>query len=127
MTRTASTQYLYQEEIYKIGPKLLIVIDKPWSEVSGDENILLEKILKALKLSLAAVQIQTTFQFSVEDFKIFSPSFIIAFGSKLKNSDKMYEAIQMDGTTLVAADGLDNLDEVKKRNLWITLRQLFQN
>ena len=127
MTKTLSTQYLYQEEIYKISPKLLIVINKSWSEVSLEENILLEKILKALKLSLASAQILTRSEFLIEDFRVFAPSFIIAFGSKLTNSEKMYEEIQIDGTTLVVADALDKLDEVNKRNLWVTLRQLFNN
>ena len=127
MTQTSPSQYLYQEEIYKISPKLLIVINKPWSEVSGEENILLEKILKALKLSLASAQILTRSEFLIEDFRVFAPSFIIAFGSKLTNSERMYEGIQIDGTTLVAADALDKLDEVKKRNLWLTLKQLFHN
>ena len=118
-------QYLYPEEIYKISSKVLIVIDKPWSEITGDENILLDKILKALKLSLASVQIQTRPEFSIEDFKIFAPSFILAFGSKLRNSDKMYEELQMDGTPIVVAEALDQLDDVRKRNLWLTLRESF--
>lgn len=118
-------QYLYPEEIYKISSKVLIVIDKPWSEITGDENILLDKILKALKLSLGSVQIQTRPEFSIEDFKIFAPSFILAFGSKLRNSDKMYEELQMDGTPIVVAEALDQLDDVRKRNLWLTLRESF--
>ena len=118
-------QYLYPEEIYKISSKVLIVIDKPWSEITGDENILLDKILKALKLSLASVQIQTRPEFSIEDFKIFAPSFILAFGSKLRNSDKMYEELQMDGTPIVVAEALDHFDDVRKRSLWLTLRESF--
>jgi len=127
MTRTSLLQHLYQEEIYNIAPKLLIVIDKQWSEVSIDETILLEKIVKALKLTLASVQILTRSEFLPLDFQAFAPDYIIAFGSKLKNSGRLYEAIQTDGATVVVADALDRLDEVKKRNLWITLRQVFQN
>ena len=127
MTPTSLLQNLYQEEIYKIDPKLLIVIDKKWSEVSTEETSLLEKILKALKLTLASVQILTRSEFLPEDFQAFAPDHIISFGTKLKNSEKMYEAIRMDGATIVVADSLDLLDEVKKRNLWITLRQVFQN
>jgi hypothetical protein len=123
MTQTPPLQYLYSEEIYKVSPKLLIVIDKPWSNVTNDEKILLDKILKALKQSLASVQIQTRREFSIEDFKVFTPSFVLAFGSKLRNSDKMYEEIQMDGTSIVVADDLDQLDDVRKRNLWLTLRE----
>jgi DNA polymerase III psi subunit len=127
MTQTSLLQNLYQEEIYKIPSKLLIVIDKQWAEVSIDETILLEKILKALKLTLASVQILTRSEFLPKDFQAFKPDYILAFGSKLKNSDRTYEAIQTDATTIVVADALDLLDEVKKRNLWATLRQVFQN
>jgi hypothetical protein len=35
----------------------------------------------------------------------------------------MYEEIQMDGTSIVVADDLDQLDDVRKRNLWLTLRE----
>ena len=127
MTQTSLLQNLYQEEIYKIAPKLLIVIDKQWSEVSIDEIVLLEKILKALKLTLASVQVLTRSEFLPQDFQAFAPDHVIGFGSKLENSERMYEAIQTDGITVVVADALDRLDEVKKRNLWATLRQVFQN
>ena len=127
MTQTSLLQNLYQEEIYKIAPKLLIIIDKQWSEVSIDEIILLEKILKALKLTLASVQILTRSKFLPNDFQAFTPDYILAFGSKLKDSERMYEAIQTAGTTVVLADALHLLDDAKKRNLWLTLRQVFQN
>jgi hypothetical protein len=127
MIQTTLLQNLFQEEIYKIDPKLLVVIDKEWSEISTDECVLLEKILKALKLTLASVQILTRPEFLPNDFRAFAPANVIAFGSKLKNSEKMYEGIQIDGTTVVVADALDHLDEAKKRNLWLTLRQVFQN
>jgi len=124
MTEIRPSQYLYQEEIYKINPKFLVVIDKPWPEVTGDEKILLEKILNALKLTLASVQILTRAEFSIEDFRAYSPSFILAFGSKLRNSDTMYNEIKVNETTIVVSDALDQLDETKKRNLWLTLRQV---
>jgi hypothetical protein len=126
MTQTL-LQNLFQEEIYKIDPKTLVVIDKEWSEISTDECILLEKILKALKLTLASVQILSRSEFLPNDFRAFAPANIIAFGSKLKNSEKMYEGIQIEGTTIVVADALDQLDEAKKRNLWLTLKQVFQS
>ncbi len=121
---TSLLQHLYQEEIYRIDPKFLVVIDKPWSEVSGDEKTLLEKILKALKLSLASVQILTASEFSTADFKAYAPSFILAFGSKLRDSETMYSEVKVSGISIVVADALDQLDEAKKRTLWLTLRPL---
>lgn len=116
---------LYREEIYKVKPKALIVINKPWSDISAEESILLEKILKASKLSLASVQIVTRSSFSAEDFKVFSPPFIIAFGSTLENSDKMYASISTGETNVIVAHELSELDDERKRNLWITLKQAF--
>ena len=127
MTHTPWVDKLYQEEIYRVKPKTLVIIAKPWSDFSEDEHRLLEKILKSLQLSLASVQIMVRTEFSAGDFEAFSPPFIIAFGATLKDSDKMYEEIQANGTKIVVAHELDQLDEGRKRNLWITLKQVFHS
>ena len=127
MTEAHLLPNLYQEEIYRIKPKILIVVNAPWSEVTDDEIILLEKILAASKLTLASVHVICRPEFSVRDFKVFSPPIIVAFGSKLKNSDKVYEALSIEGTTVVVADALHQLDDTRKRNLWATLKQVFHS
>jgi hypothetical protein len=127
MSRGSLLKHLYQEEIYLIKPKVLVVINKPWVDVTEDEAILLEKILRALKLSLAAVQVVERSVFSPGDFDTFAPRYIIAFGSTLKGSDKLYEEIKADKTTVVIAHSLNELDEMRKRNLWVTLKQVFRS
>lgn len=127
MSQTHPLETLYSEELYNIQGKVLIVISKPWSEIQDDERTLLGKILSAVKLSLSSVQIINRAEFSVADFKTYQPSNIVAFGATLKNSTKMYEKITAEGCAIVVADALDQLDDLRKRNLWITLKQLFHS
>jgi hypothetical protein len=127
MTQTPPLVNLYPEELYKIKSKVLIVLSKPWSEVGDEEIILLGKILNAVKLSLAAVQIITRAEFTVEDFECYQPTCIIAFGSILKDSTKKYETLSIGGIPIVVADELLDLDDVRKKNLWLTLKQVFHS
>jgi hypothetical protein len=127
MTHTPWVEKLYQEELYRINPKTLVIITKTWSDLSEVEYNLLEKIIKSLQLSLASIQVVVRSQFSVDDFQAFAPPFIIAFGAALRNSDKMYEEIRVNGTKVVVAHELGQLDETRKRNLWITLKQVFHS
>ncbi len=127
MTQTHPLENLYQEELYKINPKVTVVIPRPWSDILPDELSLLGKILNAVKLSLDAVQIVTKKQFSIDDFKTSQPPCIIAFGSILKDSSTMYENLLIGGTSVVVAHELRALDDAAKKSLWITLRQVFHS
>ena len=127
MTETNPLESLYSEELYNIPPKVLIVISKPWSEIQEDEKTLLGKILGSVKLSLSSVQIINRVEFGFDDFNSYRPVCIIAFGATLKNSTRMYEKITAEGCAIVVADALDQLDDLRKRNLWITLKQLFHS
>jgi hypothetical protein len=127
MTQIHPLETLYPEELYDIQGKVLIVIARPWSEIQENERTLLGKILSAVKLSLSSVQIIYRAEFSAADFKIYRPSNIVAFGATLKNSTKMYEKITAEGSAIVVADALDQLDDLRKRNLWLTLKQLFHS
>jgi hypothetical protein len=103
------------------------VISKSWSEMQDEEIILLGKILNAVKLSLAAVQVVTRRAFSAEDFKFFQPACIIAFGATLKDSTKMYENLTLDGIPIVVAHEFNQLEDTRKKNLWLTLKQVFHS
>jgi hypothetical protein len=127
MTQTHPLGNLYSEELYNIPPKVLIVISKPWSEIQDDEKTLLGKILGAVKLTLSSVQIINRREFGFNDFHAYGPACIIAFGATLKNSTKKYEKIAGDQTAIVVADELRQLDDVRKRNLWLTLKEVFHS
>jgi hypothetical protein len=118
---------LYQEELFQITPKVLVIISKPWSALNNDEVILLGKILHAVKLSLAKVQIMTRIEFSVDDFKIYRPTYLIAFGARCKDSAEMYENLSINEASIVVAHDIDQLDDARKKRLWQTLKQVFQS
>jgi hypothetical protein len=127
MTQTYPLENLYTEELYNLPPKVLIVISKPWSQIQEEEKTLLGKILSAVKLSLSSVQIINRAEFVVADFESFRPNCIVTFGAILKNSNKMYEKIMNEQTAIVVADELHQLDDLRKRNLWLTLKQVFHS
>jgi len=117
---------LYQEELYRIPAKVIVVISKPWEEVTYEDRTLLSKILGSVKLSLASVQIKVSQEFSIKDFYPLVPTYIIAFGATLKNSSKRYQHLSIEDISIIMADELNQLDDLKKRSLWLALKQIFQ-
>jgi hypothetical protein len=124
MSQSSPLESLYQEDLYRISGKVILIFSKPWEEILEDEKKLLSKILVAVKLTTASVQIITRGEFALEDLKEYNPTYILAFGATLKNPFKKYEPISIGGTSLLLADQLDDL---KKRNLWVALKQMFQS
>jgi hypothetical protein len=118
---------LYQEELYRLPGKVIVVISRPWEEITLDDRTLLSKILGSMKLTLASVQIKISQEFSIEDFYPLAPTYIIAFGATLKNSsNKKYEHLSIEDISVILADELNELDDLKKRSLWLSLKQIFQ-
>jgi hypothetical protein len=116
---------IYQEDIYLIPAPLLIIISKPWHEVSEAEVDTLSKMLKAIKLSLASVQILVRNEFEVSQLSAFSPTRILAFGATLTKPFKHYENINSGGVSIIISESLDQLDDQKKKSLWTALRVMF--
>jgi hypothetical protein len=116
---------LYQEEIYSIPSKILIVLSKSWNELKEDDKALLIKILGSVKLSIASVVIATIPHFSEESLEPYSPSRIIAFGATSAENQKQYELIRMGDVPLIQAHDLHLLDDARKKSLWLALKQMF--
>jgi hypothetical protein len=116
---------LYTEELYQVPPRLLVVISKPWSQVSEEERTVLTKMLVAVKLSLAAVHILHRTELSLNDLAAFNLEKVLCFGASLKGASKLYEHVVIDRTSVIVADALESLDDVKKKNLWLALKQMF--
>lgn len=116
---------LYQEEIYLVRPRALILIDKPWEHVSQDERVLLAKILGSVKLTLSTVQILHRESASLNELAPFNPERVIAFGTRVSPVHKKYEYLPVDGFHVIASDSLSMLDDAKKKSLWLALRQMF--
>jgi len=115
----------YTEDLYKIPGKNAIAINCRWSTVSVEERALLSKILGAVRLDLAAVQVIFTKELQMSEWAE-KPKRLIAFGLTIAGVSK-YEVITTPQTQLVLADSLSELmnDDGLKKKLWQCLKQLF--
>jgi hypothetical protein len=125
MAESSVFENLYHEELYLVPARTLVLVDKPWGEITEEEKILLNKILGSVKLSVATVQILHNNALSVTDLLPFNPSRVISFGVSLSPVQKTYEYIPIDGFDVIVSDGLSNLDDARKKSLWVALRQMF--
>jgi hypothetical protein len=115
----------YSEEVYRLSTPPLIVISKRWNELSPFEIELLSKILQAIGLSLAAVQVRHQIDLNLNDLHPI-PSHVIGFGVTSKGIEKN-EVITTPHSRLVITESLQSLvqDEETKKKLWKALKQLF--
>jgi len=126
MKETSTLENLFQEELYALSPKVLVILATDWSSLPESDQLLLAKILGSVKRSLASVQIITRREFEVSDVVIYNPSHIIAFGSIVKNMSKTYELHYIQEIPAILADDLQKLDDAKKKSLWGALKQMFK-
>jgi hypothetical protein len=116
---------LFQEDLYQIPGKVLIIIPVAWDAVTQEEKSILTKILAALKLNLETVQIISRSAVAIETLLPFSPAQIISFGVSFQPEVKSYETVIVNDIKVICADALHMLDDQKKRNLWLALRSMF--
>jgi hypothetical protein len=122
---TLVAESLYQEDIYLIPGKTLILLPVEWDAVSQEERNTLSKILAAVKLKLEMVQIISRPSVSLQTLLPFSPTRIISFGVPFQPDIKPYETVLSNDVKVIYADTLEVLDDQKKRNLWLALRVMF--
>jgi hypothetical protein len=125
VSQSSVLENLYSEELYQVPAKVMVVIPKPWKEITEEERTVLSKMLVAVKLSMAAVHVVTRSHFSLEDFKAFPFQKVLAFGSTFSGSSKLHEHLSENGASVILADALGQLDDAKKKSLWQALRQMF--
>ncbi|MEO7991009.1 MAG: hypothetical protein ABI663_15785 [Chryseolinea sp.] len=125
MSQTNPLESLFQEELYILPSPLLIILSKPWGELTAEELNTLTRMLNAVKLSLASVQIIIRKEFTLEELSAYSPERILAFGSSLKESSALYENLSIGGISVIISESLSQLDDTKKKNLWIALKKMF--
>ncbi|MBT1687312.1 hypothetical protein [Dawidia soli] len=117
--------YLYPEDLYSLPPRVLVILSDPWENLSEADQTTLTKMITALRLNIAAVQIITRAAFTAADLAAYAPTKVIALGATLQGSSRLYESFTHDGLPVVVADALPRLDDLKKKNLWLALRQMF--
>ena len=128
MSYSNPIEQLYQEELYNLGPKLLIIIPMPWSSLPETDQVLLSKILTFVKQTLSSVQVLSLIETDTDDLLIYRPSRIIAFGSIIKASGKTiqsYQPYRHEPVVVLQADSLGELGDPKKKILTNALREMF--
>ncbi|MBS1976923.1 MAG: DNA polymerase III subunit psi [Bacteroidetes bacterium] len=119
-------QISFTEEIYRIQPPVMVIIDKPWQQLDEEYKVLLGKILVAIKLSLSSVTIIHQENLNLSELAerarltmafIHPPSGI-----------PVYEPIRSGDTTTLVAEPLDAIaaQEDSKRKLWNCLKSIAQ-
>ncbi len=117
----ALRESIFLDSIYKIEEPLSIILHKPWNTISEDEKTLLAKILSSIKQSLQSVTIIHSEIFYADELV---NSTVILFGSKASPAITPYTLTKLGSNQFIQADGLGELDDVKKKTLWAALKQL---
>ncbi|MBT1702406.1 hypothetical protein [Chryseosolibacter indicus] len=116
---------LYQEELYKINSSVMIVLPTPWHKILDEEKALLTKILSSVKTSIDSVLIVQEPKLTEQVLGVYKPGKVLLFGSSLETDIKSYERHVINGVSVIKADELGKLDDVKKKNLWVAMKQMF--
>lgn len=116
---------IFTEELYRLPGKVLILLPSPWQSLQPDEEVLLRKIVTSIKLSLDGVQVLHRTETDIDSLKVYNPSHIISFGTKLTPNAKLFVAETIEGIQIVQSEALSKLDDSKKKSLWNALKQAF--
>lgn len=120
----AIAPYLFTEELYQFPQKVVVVLAREWDTYADDEKALLSKILGSVKLHPGSVQIVVQANLNLSSLAAYNPSGVLVFGSKTEGV-KSYEAFQTQGFAVLKADDLPELDDAKKKSLWLVLKTMF--
>jgi len=119
-------QESFNEEVYALPNRVLVLIACEWHELSSDECQLLSKILNSVNLSIDSVQLVSRKEFDLNFIPAIIPSAILSFGSRIPSITTHYEVAESSGIPVIIADSLANLDDEKKKLLWSALRKVFK-
>lgn len=120
---------LYSEEVYNIPRQsAVVVLSEPWEKLGEAETILLSKILTAIKLSMASVKIVMLPVLDLENeshVSMCTSDVLLLFGTSVKQSVEPYKKVIIKNFRIIQSEPLHLLDEKKKRDLWLALKDLF--
>jgi hypothetical protein len=115
----------YQEEIFQIRQKPIVVINVTWQQLGNKERDLLAKIISALKISIDSTTIdsQPTLQITSYHNKT---NKLIYFG-ELPAGVLYYEMLESGDLSFICSESLTQLidNEPARKKLWQGLRRLF--
>jgi len=115
----------YQEEIFQIRQRPVVVINEAWDQLGEKERELLTKIITALKISIDSITIVSQPMLDIPSFTGKTHR-LIYFGS-LPSGIAPYENLESSGISFICSLSLTQLidNEVARKQLWLGLRKLF--
>jgi hypothetical protein len=116
---------VFQEEVYSLKPKLVIVIENSWQSLSEQEREQLKKIIGALKISFESIQIAIQSDFKISSFE-HRTNKLIYFGSTPGNFAN-YQQHTFSGISFICSEALSQLliNESTRKQLWTGLKNMF--
>ncbi len=115
----------YQEEVFHLRQRPVVVINETWEQLREKERELLTKIISALKISIDSITIVSQPMLDITSFagKV---NKLIYFG-ELPAGVAPYENLESNGVSFICSQSLSQLldNEVARKQLWLGLRALF--
>ena len=124
-TPATALEKLYQEDLYQIPPRVLVILSKPWTDIADNDKIVLQKMMGAVRQHIDTVQIINRASFSLDEVAALSPSKVLVFGVPSPAAFKPYELTTSQGIPVIVAESLEALDDARKKTLWLALKQMF--
>ncbi len=115
----------YQEEIFLIKRKPIVVIASAWEKLGEKERELLTKIISALKISIDSITITSQKALDVTYFTG-KTNKLIFFG-EIPAGVARYEVLESADLSFICSESLTQLidNEFARKQLWLGLRKLF--
>lgn len=123
---TALYPHLFQEELYRVSPSTIVILSRAWEDYSAEEKELLSKILRSVRLSLSGVRIISSPSVNPETLAIQSPSGVLIFGADTTQEIPFYKNTEREQFSVIRAHDLRDLDDIRKKELWMALKQMFR-
>lgn len=116
---------LFHEELYQFATPVIVVLPRGWDSYTVEEQLLLNKILTSVKTDFNSIKMMIGRSIQPESLGIYRPARVLIFGGEPGEPAEKYQQVAARGFMVIWADDLNEMDDQKKKNLWIALRQMF--
>jgi DNA polymerase III psi subunit len=115
----------YQEEVYQIRLKPIVVINEAWDQLGEKERELLSKIISALKISADSVTIVAQPLLDITYFN--GRTLRLIYFGDLPEGVSRYEILESHDLSFICSVSLTQLleNEQARKQLWAALKKLF--
>jgi hypothetical protein len=124
--RKAEADQIFAEELYLLQKKVLVLIPAPWQSILPEHVQLLGKILASVKLSIDGVIVLHYPKIDLDSLLVYNPKCILSFGTALTPPCKTFVVEEVQGIQIIQAEAFESMDDLKKKSLWIALKQAFK-